>query len=220
MSEGQRTAVLKKSRAPKLRQEALVNVTSLLPDEEKAGFVQLCEIERVITSIAKVLEAPPLYYKILAEFHDLKQEDHFELEMLLDHVFTDTIGLQSRTTFLLKAIQQGLIMAATYHLKYHVTKELMTRDVLGREGWQIVINISDSVVNVTHMRREQALASAGVDNYFWFEWHLTMTLDRKTCTQLHSCSLRIVDLWLSKSMKPDTKEMLNRRFCAGKLRIC
>eukprot|EP00011_Vannellida_sp_DIVA3-517-6-12_P002987 CAMPEP_0114625836 /NCGR_PEP_ID=MMETSP0168-20121206/11470_1 /TAXON_ID=95228 ORGANISM="Vannella sp., Strain DIVA3 517/6/12" /NCGR_SAMPLE_ID=MMETSP0168 /ASSEMBLY_ACC=CAM_ASM_000044 /LENGTH=490 /DNA_ID=CAMNT_0001837119 /DNA_START=32 /DNA_END=1501 /DNA_ORIENTATION=+ len=190
-------SALKRNRAPKLRQGAMVNVTSLMPDEEKAGYLQLCEIERVVTSVAKALEAPPLYYRILSEFHDLKQQGHNEMEMLLEELFTKTIGLKSKTTLLLKAMQQGLIMAATFHIKYHVTKDIMTRDVKGREGWQIVINISDTVVTVTHMRREQALASVGVENYFWFEWHLTMTFDRKTCSVLHSCSLRIVDLWTS-----------------------
>jgi hypothetical protein len=46
-----------------------------------------------------------------------------------------TIGKDSKTARIFKAIHQGIVHCCTYQLKAKVTSDILTGDVRGPEGW-------------------------------------------------------------------------------------
>ena len=118
-----------------------------------------------------------------------------------------------------KAIHQGIIHSCAYQLKARVTgTDIMTGDVRGPEGWQIVILFANDVISVSHRRREKSIDLTGPKDKFWFEWVLHMTFD-KDCKDLSAAVLKLVDLQINPIVPEDEREKITQRFCGGRLLI-
>lgn len=75
---------------------------------------------------------------------------------------------QSRTVKVLKMVNQGVVLAAMEHLHHTVLRDSLTKDVRGRDGWRVVLEVEPSRLQLFHVRR-WVLAGAGgvVDGALW-----------------------------------------------------
>jgi len=138
------------------------------------------------------------------------------MELFIESIFTDAIGLDSKTARVLKAIHQNIIFIGVFQLKSKVPMTTMTRDVRTREGWIITVLFVNNVVVVSHRRREQALATAPHDEQYWFEWELRMTFDQNL-TDLESSNLSITDLGFDPNINPRKREEIKSALSSGNL---
>ena len=95
------------------------------------------EIRRVVLEIAYHLESKEQFAKLSQSFDGLLKQDKFgDLELLIESLFSNVIGADSKTARVLKAIHQNIIFTAVFQLKSKVPMTTMTRDVRTREGWR------------------------------------------------------------------------------------
>ncbi|EGG16806.1 hypothetical protein DFA_07784 [Cavenderia fasciculata] len=92
-------------------------------------------------------------------------------------------------------------------------------DVRGPEGWRISIEETKDIVTVIHARREESLPTQPKDKQFWFEWQLTVILN-KDLTEIESTSLKIVQLQFCEGISQAFKNEVSRALCSGNLFIC
>lgn len=177
------------------------------------------EVYRVITSVCEKVESEERLREVSDALQEVAATTSGDFESILQSVFETQIGVDCPTSRILRTLRQNLIMIASYHIKYHVTKDLATKDVSGYNGWQVIISIGPNLINVRHVKREQSIPSEGPENYFWFEWQLSMNFNKDMDT-LHSCSLRVSDLWINNDMNEKRRDQLLRRFAGGRLLVC
>eukprot|EP01120_Amphizonella_sp_Union-15-10_P015081 TRINITY_DN7636_c0_g1_i1.p1 TRINITY_DN7636_c0_g1~~TRINITY_DN7636_c0_g1_i1.p1 ORF type:complete len:498 (+),score=92.61 TRINITY_DN7636_c0_g1_i1:101-1594(+) len=191
---------------------------SHFPQREKVNEAELIAIERVINAVAAELETEEQQLKIKSSLTELLSKNYSgDLNPLVQKLFTDTIGENSKTAKVFKAIHQNIISCCQYQIKSTVTNNgLMTGDVRGPEGWQICVLFAHDVVNITHRRREKSLGHTNFQ--FWFEWVLHMTFD-KELQSLNAAVLKIVDLHFEGNPSPEVKEDIEKRFCYGRLHV-
>lgn len=79
-----------------------------------------------------------------------------------------------------------------------------TKDVRTPDGWQILINISDTATEITHIRKEVSIKT-GVD-FFQFMWELKITLspDFSQISHIDVCAKNL-------EMHPDFNQELKER---------
>ena len=175
-------------------------------------------IRRVVNAIAAELETPDHAKEIAEELAKPEIETYEgELELLVENIF-QVIGADSKTTKVFKALTQAIIHTATYHIKANLKTDIMTGDVRGPEGWQIVVLFAHDVINITHRRREKSLDSLGPKHQFWYEWVLHMVFDKKM-GDLASSSLRISDIGWGPDIDPNVKETIATTFGHGNMII-
>jgi len=172
----------------------------------------------VILSIAQRLETEERVNEIAKQLDAIVEANPHELETTTANIINDVLGRNSKTVTLLRFIHQNIIFACVWQLKLSVTSDVMTGDVQGPSGWQIVILFANDIISVSHRRREKSLGLEP-DKSFWIEWILHMTIN-KDVTKLISCNLRICDLRVSETADENTKEKWRRKFCNGDLMIC
>lgn len=176
-------------------------------------------LKRVIKSIAKELETDTHYQAICAELDKPEHETYDgDKEVWTDSIFQNTIGIDSNTARLLKSITQGVIHIASYHIKTKLKSDVITSDVRGPEGWQILIIFANDVIYVTHRRRERSLESLGPTKEFWFEYMVNMVFDQKL-GDLTSATLRISNIGYGDNIEDNYKDMISKLFCRGHLII-
>jgi hypothetical protein len=122
------------------------------------------------------------------------------------------------TSAILKACTQAIIHVCTYQVKARLPTDVLTGDVRGPEGWQIVVLFAHDVINVSHRRREKSLDAFGSQFEFWFEWLLSMCFD-KNMQGLQSATLRICKLEFGQNIDARKKDELTRLFCGGDLLV-
>jgi hypothetical protein len=175
-------------------------------------------IRRVVNAIATELETPEQAAKIAAELSK-PENDVYEgdMEILVEQLF-NVIGHDSKTAKIFKTLTQAIIHTATYHIKTKIKTDIMTGDVRGPDGWQIVVLFANDVINITHRRREKSLDSLGPKHQFWYEWVLHMVFDKKM-GDLASATLRVSDIGYGDSIDPTIKENIGLTFCHGNMII-
>eukprot|EP01120_Amphizonella_sp_Union-15-10_P009063 TRINITY_DN3361_c0_g2_i1.p1 TRINITY_DN3361_c0_g2~~TRINITY_DN3361_c0_g2_i1.p1 ORF type:complete len:273 (-),score=43.67 TRINITY_DN3361_c0_g2_i1:39-857(-) len=185
---------------------------------EKVNETELIAIERVINSVAAELETVEQQARIKESLTQLLSKNYSgDTQPLVQKLFLETIGVNSKTARVFKAIHQNIISCCQYQIKSSVTNNgLMTGDVRGPEGWQICVLFAHDVVNITHRRREKSLGQT--EYQFWFEWVLHMTFDKELQT-LNAAVLKIVDLQFEGNPSPDIREEIEKRFCYGRLHV-
>jgi len=187
--------------------------------EENTPKRLLREIKTVVLEIALRLENKDTFDLIKSEFDLLLQQEKYgDLELVLESLFQRAIGVDSKTTRVLKAIHQNIIFSGVFQLKSTVPMTTMTRDVRSREGWRINVLFNNNVVAVSHRRREQSLATAPADEQYWFEWELRMVFD-KDMTDMESSLLRITDLGFDDNINPKKREEIKKALSGGNLII-
>jgi len=175
------------------------------------------EIKRVVTEIASRLEPIERQQDIENAFDTLlKQEKFGSLELVMEKIFDDHIGTDSKTARVLKTIHQNVIFTGVFQLKQKVKMSDMTRDVRTRDGWRINVLFNHNVVAISHRRREQSLATAPKDEQYWFEWELRMVFD-KDMTDLESSMLTITDLGFDDNISQRKKEEIKKLLSCGNL---
>jgi hypothetical protein len=177
-------------------------------------------IYKVIMGVANQVETPEKARKIQEGVEKLLDANfRGEMEIVLQNLFESVIGTDSKTCRVFKGIHQGIIHSCAYQLKARVTgTDIMTGDVRGPEGWQIVILFANDVISVSHRRREKSIDLTGPKDKFWFEWVLHMTFD-KDCKDLSAAVLKLVDLQINPNVPEDERERITQRFCGGRLLI-
>lgn len=93
----------------------------------------------------------------------------------MEEVFS-VIGVESKTTQLLKTVHQGIILPTASQLKvimFSATNQI-TKDSRDANGWTISIKITDTEISTTHSRKEVSMLP-GKDS-FQFEWRLSVYL--------------------------------------------
>lgn len=137
---------------------------------------------------------------------------------MVESLFQNTIGLDSKTAKVFKTLTQAIIHTATFHIKANLKTDIMTGDVRGPDGWQIVVLFAHDVINITHRRREKSLDSLGPKHQFWYEWVLHMVFDKRM-GDLASSSLRISDIGYGPEIDPSVKETVATAFGDGNMII-
>jgi len=177
------------------------------------------EIARVINDLAIRLESEELQLKIAKRFEEILQREKFsDLEGLVEDLFRNTIGINSKIGKVMKVIHQNIIFTAVFQLKTKVPMTTMTRDVRSREGWRINITFVNNIVVVSHKRREQSLATSPPEEQYWFEWELRITFD-KNLLEMESATLRITDLQFGEKISPRKREEIKLALSSGSLII-
>jgi hypothetical protein len=175
-------------------------------------------IRRVVNAIAAELETPEQAKAIADELAKPELDTYEgEMELLVENIFT-VIGHDSKTSKVFKTLTQAIIHTATYHIKANLKSDIMTGDVRGPDGWQIVVLFAHDVINITHRRREKSLDSLGPKHQFWYEWVLHMVFDKKM-GDLASSSLRISDIGWGPEIDPAIKEHISTTFGHGNMII-
>jgi hypothetical protein len=74
------------------------------------------------------------------------------------------------------ATHQGVITSAANQIKVVLFSNTnqFTKDVAGREGWQIHLSLTEREVLVSHIRKEQSMIPG--QNEYSFEWRLDVFL--------------------------------------------
>jgi len=178
----------------------------------------LIAMRSVILSIAQRLETQEKFNELVKAMDELVESKPQELETTTSSFIRNVLGENSKTCNLLRFIHQNIIFACVWQLKKSVTRDVMTGDVQGPSGWQIVVLFANDIISVSHRRREKSLGLPP-EKSFWFEWILHMTINRDV-TKLISCNLRVCDLRISDTADEATKEKWRRLFCNGDLMIC
>lgn len=194
----------------------------IISKEEKEvkdkNYSTILSMKRVITGISKELETPELHQMIVDE---LSKPEHMsfagDIEVWVENFF-NTVGTEIKTAKLLKAVTQSIIHIATYHIKTKIKNDIMTGDVRGPEGWQIVILFAREVIYVTHRRREKSIDALGPKSQFWYEWELNIVFDKKL-NDITSTTLKITDIGYGEDIDIKNKEKLSNLFCNGNLFI-
>lgn len=183
---------------------------SPLAQEAETQFNALIAIKKVIMGVAQQVEEESKQKEIETTLTKIFETSyHGELELLVKDLFTKTIGKDSKTARIFKAIHQGIIHSCTYQIKAKVTPDILTGDVRGPEGWQILILFANDVISISHRRRERSIDLTGPKDKFWFEWALHMTFD-KDLKDLNAAVLKIVDLQISGNVDNDEKEKIKQ----------
>jgi len=185
----------------------------IIVHKQRKGYT---EMHRVIGTVAHLMETEEKAEEIIGALEAHSNVPHLDLVLMCEDLFR-VIGAESKTAKIFRAIHQNVIFAGVYHLKTKVTPDIMTRDVSGPEGWRIYIIVHPQYVCVTHVRREQSLATSPADEKFWFEWKLIMIFD-KEMNELCSVTLKIVDLGFpDDNMNPQKRHEIKTRLASGNL---
>lgn len=178
----------------------------------------LVAIRRVVTAISNELETPEHAKKIQEELSKSDFEVYEgEMELLVEQLF-NVVGHDSKTAKVFKTLTQSIIHTATFHIKTNLKTQIMTGDVRGPDGWQIVVLFAHDVINITHRRREKSLDTLGPKHQFWYEWVLHMVFDKKM-GDLASSTLRISDIGYGPDIDPAVKETIATAFGDGNMII-
>jgi len=228
----QQTQLLQQDNIEDVRTEVISNSTnptvpstenkapSTIQQRDQTSWLVVKEVAKVVMELATRLETEEQQVKIKQEFDRLlfNNSNHSfgDLESLMESLFKNVIGTDSKTARVLKAIHQNIILTGVFQLKSKVTMNTMTRDVRTRDGWRINVFMGNNVVVVSHKRREQSLATAPKDEQYWFEWELRMTFDREL-SSMESSVLKITDLEFDAEIKPHKKVQISRAFSSGNL---
>jgi len=180
----------------------------------------VCAIRRVVNAIAEQVETPEKTKEIAAYLGKPEYDSYDgDLEIWVEQLFKECIGETSKVAAILKACTQAIVLCCTFHVKSKIPSDILTGDVRGPEGWQIVILFANDLINVSHRRREKSLGTIkkkpppicltvathafvhfllNLDSYggtkeFWFEWLLNMCF-KKDLNDLQSALLKIVGL--------------------------
>jgi hypothetical protein len=109
-----------------------------------------------------------------------------------------------------KMIHQGVVLCAAQYMKANVTKDIMTKDIRGADGWRINIEVRD-FVQISHIRREQSLDQWGdTTNHFEFEWEVRATFDANM-REMTASQVKILDLHMNAEMGEEMKADLRSR---------
>lgn len=190
---------------------------SLTPKTSK-NLPIVVAIRRVVNAIADQLETPE-QAKVIADELAKPENETYEgdMEMLVESLF-HVIGHDSKTSKVFKALTQAIIHTATYQIKTKIKTNIMTGDVRGPDGWQIVVLFAHDVINITHRRREKSLDSEGPKHSFWYEWVLHMVFDKKM-GDLASATLRVSDIGYGADIDPNYQEIVCHTFGNGNMII-
>jgi len=182
------------------------------PDDANAKIMK--SIKQVVIEIARAVESKEIADKFEKAFQDLNTQKISDFEVWLPDIWK-AVGDNNKVVRVLKAIHQNIIFTAIFHLK-QLLANIMTRDVRTPEGWRIFVHILADVVVITHVRREQALATQPPEEYFWIEWQLRMIFDANM-TVLRAARLRIVELGFGPKTTEAKKAQYNLLFGNGNL---
>eukprot|EP01121_Diplochlamys_sp_Union-15-3_P017039 TRINITY_DN592_c0_g1_i2.p1 TRINITY_DN592_c0_g1~~TRINITY_DN592_c0_g1_i2.p1 ORF type:complete len:456 (+),score=69.12 TRINITY_DN592_c0_g1_i2:109-1476(+) len=187
--------------------------------KESINKADMLAIQQVITSVTAQLETKEKQQKIKEEIDRMIALNYEgDMQLLVENLFRNHIGLDSKTAKVFKAIHQNIIFSCAYQIKVNVTKNMiMTGDVRGPEGWQICVIFANDVVSITHRRREKSIGQNENDK-FWFEWVLHMTFD-KEMDNLNAAVLKIVGLQFEGVPEQSTREQIEKMFCFGDLLV-
>jgi hypothetical protein len=184
---------------------------------EDVNKTLLREVANVVCEVAARLESEETLGRLKKAFEKLLQQEKYgDLELVLEELFEKDIGVDSKTARVFKVIHQNIIFTAVFQLKSKVPMTTMTRDVRAREGWRIFVRFHENVVDVSHKRREQSLATAPPDEQYWFEWELRMLFD-KEMQDMQSSVLKITDLGFSNNINPKKREEIKKALSSGSL---
>eukprot|EP00028_Trichosphaerium_sp_Am-I-7-wt_P004770 CAMPEP_0168522598 /NCGR_PEP_ID=MMETSP0405-20121227/9441_1 /TAXON_ID=498012 /ORGANISM="Trichosphaerium sp, Strain Am-I-7 wt" /LENGTH=498 /DNA_ID=CAMNT_0008544227 /DNA_START=40 /DNA_END=1536 /DNA_ORIENTATION=+ len=186
--------------------------------DEASDSPDMRAVKRAVLAVAKELETQERYNKIRDEFDRVISEGYDgDLQLIVEQLFKNAIGTDSKTARVFKSIHQNIIFACAYQIKSTVTTGFMTGDVRGPEGWQIAVLFASDVISISHRRREKSLGTKDSDS-FWFEWVLHMTFDCEM-KDLQGTALKIIDLQFDGNPDVRFKEKITNAFCGGDLLI-
>ena len=97
-------------------------------------------------------------------------------------------------------------------------KDIFTSDVRSAEGWRLVVEVYQDTIQVTHIRKEQSMAQNPEEEFFTFEYQISMILDRKAEHMINAV-LRITSLEFGEKTSEPFKINMNRRLANGNLMI-
>jgi len=126
-------------------------------------------VARILDPIARFFETPEKHASIMAYVQQhVASPPHEPIEFSYD-LFHKIMGAESKTARLFKVINQAIVMPGALYFRQHVAHGTMMKDYHGPDGWRIIVTLSKRVVNVTHLRREQALEPPTSPDFFWVE---------------------------------------------------
>jgi len=189
-----------------------IPITPVKQDEEKDRRMKTlwASISNIVKTVAFTLEDDKKAGEIAATMDSIRSTitASSDLETVLEKVFRNTIGLQSKTSRVFKATHQSILFPAIFYLRSKVYGEEVgtMKDVRRADGWTIQIQLG-SANSVTHTRWEQSLAAPGSPDHFEVQWEMRLTFD-KAMEDLRACFLRIQDLKFSETMTSERKDQL------------
>ena len=87
----------------------------------------------------------------------------------------------------------------------------MTKDIRGKEGWRILLDIEESRVQLFHIRRDQSIDAFGqTRDHFELEFETVVTFERATVCPTAGV-LRIRKLSMGEEMSEEMKAKLRGR---------
>jgi hypothetical protein len=117
----------------------------------------ISHVARIVEPISRFFETPDKHTSIMAFINNALERTPKDLADFAWDLFNHVMGVDSKTATLFKAINQAMIMPATLHFRTLMANGMMLKDFQGPDGWRIIVSLSDRVVNITHLRREQSL---------------------------------------------------------------
>eukprot|EP01087_Luapelamoeba_hula_P018470 TRINITY_DN5950_c0_g1_i2.p1 TRINITY_DN5950_c0_g1~~TRINITY_DN5950_c0_g1_i2.p1 ORF type:complete len:446 (+),score=51.80 TRINITY_DN5950_c0_g1_i2:182-1519(+) len=188
--------------------------------EPPQALGKLEQIREVVKSISERLENSDQHKLNMLKLDELVRSKFTgDMQLVMEDMFTQAIGVNSKTARVFKMIHQSVIFVPIIILKTTVTKDLITRDDNSPEGWRIPVTFNQDSITICHIRRELPLAGAKADeSQFWYEWQLKMTFDPEML-DLVSSELRVTHLHTGEGLNPKLKEVLQRVLHNGDLLV-
>eukprot|EP00842_Homolaphlyctis_polyrhiza_P006025 jgi/Hompol1/6423/HPOL_003483-RA len=172
---------------------------------------------QLLFEVASHLEAPAVLESMSAALQEdpsLASGDSHAVKFLIESVLTPT----SRTALLMRSINQAVVITAAWYLHQNLLAPagVQVKDVRSADGWRVILDFKNDnrALFVTHIRREQSLASS--TDAFELEWSLHLSFDGSVIFQ--GCMLKLESFAIAEDhslMTPSRIDSLMRHFCNG-----
>jgi hypothetical protein len=206
------------------------NGEPLFVDGESASA--LTALATVVKLVAQQFETPERYTAIATCCDDIARErENGEISVTIGNLFLNTIGEQSKTATIFKAIHQGtfivtlltnqrcqlftfvrvgIVMPLSFALKAYT--RLLSKDIKTRDGWRVRINIdpTHNVATVTHIRQEESFGSEPFEQFkIELTTQLTLNVEKATPLQTVSTTLAPIVVGAENGLAEQVKSELN-----------
>ncbi|MGZ4107288.1 MAG: hypothetical protein ACXVO1_08115 [Tumebacillaceae bacterium] len=156
-------------------------------------------VTNVVLTIVSQLEPRHIYKSTVRAFEELQNQNQIKQgsdhQGLLETIFTQTIGLQSRTFKVFSAIHQSILFPAIAHLHKYLYSDPRVgqlKDCRRADGWTVNVHLG-AAIYVTHQRWEQNLLPVDHVEHFEVRWEMRLSFD-KHMNNLRAVILRIQEI--------------------------
>lgn len=216
--------------APQPRDEASQGQSDLdasrdqrLTESSAARTRSMRSLCQLVWDIAQYMESVEDFSRIQGQLLHLLStdaQDAGDMQYVMQHILDDVISRSSKTAKILRLVNQGVVLEGMFIVRASCSKSGVLnycRDLREARGWQVVIQLSPSVIKVSHRRQENCgNPLLGEQGSFECGWCIQSLLDANL-TDLISVDVRFTNVKFTPKSPEQLRRSVNAALSNGEL---